>query len=99
MPIGRVGHILCPSAMASFVGLFHPVPPSPYRTSSISMGEKKVGAAEVALATCQIHALNAFASRVPKDRILTAPPACRLVATTKVRHRSVRESFSCVKGL
>src|SRR5208282_3143225 len=99
MPIGRVGHILCASKMASFVGLFHPVPPPPYRTSPISMGRKKVGAAEVALPTCQIHAENASASRVSNDRILTAPPACRLVATTNVRHRSVLGSFSSMDGL
>ena len=99
MPIGRLGHILCTSKMASFVGLFQPVPPSPYTTSPISTGRKNDGAAEVALPTCQIHAGNASASRVPKDRIRTEPPASRLVATTNVRQRSVLGSFSSVNGL
>lgn len=58
-PIGRPGQILCVSFRAFLVGLFQPVPPSPYLTCRIVMGEKKVGAAEAALAASQIFAMKA----------------------------------------
>ena len=54
--MGRLGQIFRASAIGSLAGLFQPVPPSPYSTSSIAMGKKKVGAAEVARATCQMQA-------------------------------------------
>jgi hypothetical protein len=52
----RYGHILIASARASFEGLLYPSPASTYRTVGTpnAMGSKKVGAADVALAACQI---------------------------------------------
>ena len=57
-PIGRPGQILSASAIASLVGLFHPMPPSPYFTWSIVMGKNTVGAAHVARAASQIVVEN-----------------------------------------
>ena len=58
-----------------------------------------MGAAVVALAISHIQAGNESSSRVPKDRIRTAPPAARLVATTNVGHCLASISFNCSDGL
>jgi len=84
-PMGRFGQILWASAIASIVGLFHPVPASAYSIPPIEIGSKNVGAADVALAASQIFASDASAVVVLYVRINSGIPAERAVTEmTKV---------------
>src|SRR5438045_6173450 len=73
--------------MASAVGLFQPVPPSPYLTPLMVMGSKNVGAAEVARAASLIRAEKASSVSVLYVRMRwAAAPAPRVrMAMTKTK--------------
>src|SRR5436190_20909492 len=86
--------------MASAVGLFQPVPPSPYVTPLMVMGSKNVGAAEVARAASQIRAEKASSMSVLYVRMRwAAAPAPRVrMAMTKTKVLFVIVSWFCGIG-